>query len=101
SRRGKYICWATPEGVFYRETASPKQENVTKIVINDAPAGKIKGFHWDDKETKVVVAIQNKLFVYELATKQSSLVAKVDDEKAFIAEPHWHGDEIVYSVFSN
>ncbi len=97
SRKGKYICWANGEGIFYRETA--KQEKATPIVINDAP-GAIKGFNWDNNEQKIAVAIENKLFIYDVATKAATLVVKVD-EKTFIAEPHWKNDEIVYSTFTN
>lgn len=97
SRKGKYICWANLDGIFYRETA--KQEPATKIVINDA-AGPIKGFNWDDKETKIAVAIDTKLFIYDIAGKTSTCVAKVEPG-TFIAEPHWKNDEIVYSTFTN
>ena len=98
SPKGKYIAWADPAAVFYREVAKHGEKPV-KVEISGS-AGVAKGLAWDDKEQKLAVAIGNKLYSYDVASKASQVIAQVSD-KGFIAEPFWRGDEVVYSSFVN
>jgi hypothetical protein len=96
STKGKYIGWASNEAVSYRETAKAG-EKPTRVALSGA-SGAVKGFAWDDKESKLAIAVANKLFTYDLASKASAPVASVSD-RGFIAEPFWRGDEIVYASY--
>lgn len=95
SPKGKYIGWAEKEGAHYRETA--KTEKATTVSLGGI-TGPVKGLAWDDKETKLAIAVGNKLVTYDLASKGVTQIATTG-EKGFVAEPFWRGDEIVYSSF--
>jgi len=95
SPKGKYVGWANSHGVSYRETNA---KGGAPVKVELTGGGEVHGFTWADDEKHLAVAAANHLFTYDLAAKSALQVVEVD-RAAFIAEPFWRGDEIVYSSF--
>ena len=99
THKGTYVCWANEEGVWYRETAKPKD---TPVKVELPGGSKVKGCAFDDAEKRLAVAVSNKIYLWDVDKKKSTEIVKVgDNDKTFVAEPTWHGDEITFSSFTD
>lgn len=104
SPKGKYLSWATPNALKVREVAG-KPESATTVDFKDerGQAMEVRQFAWDDKETRLLVTAKNRVYLYDVAKKTKSLVAKIEDDvKTITADPVWlSDDEFLIAAFTD
>lgn len=104
SPRGTYMTWATPWGLWFRrpDDAPDKTVQVTIPAQPEGAALEIKGVTWKDDESKLAFTAGNKLFVYEVGSKEAFQVAEFGkDNTTFAAEPRFVGDEVYLTAFED
>jgi hypothetical protein len=104
TKSGKYFSWSTADEVAFRDPDG-KPDSVVHIARKDfGNLGElpIKGFSWNLAETMLAIAAGNRIYVYDVAKKTMTQRLKVGDEqKTFVAEPFWEGDDVVYTTYTN
>ncbi len=104
SPQGKYVCWATPDAIFYRKPFDPPASAVKLIALHDELELEIKGITWHGSETKLAFTAGNHLFVHEVGKPDEEPVRLASfgkDVSHFTAEPIWVGDEVFLTVFED
>lgn len=104
SPKGKYVTWSGPRAVYFRgPTETP--DKMVRVTIPTLPDGEdplIKGVSWNDGEQKLAIAAGNRLYIYELATKELYPVAELGSmNDTFTAEPRWVGDQVWVSSYED
>lgn len=104
SPRGTYMTWATPWGLWFRRPDDTADKTV-QVELPAQPEGvtlEIKGVTWSDDEHKLAFTAGNKLFIYELGSKEAFQVAEFGkDTNTFAAEPRFVGDEVYLTAFED
>jgi hypothetical protein len=106
SPRGKYICWASADAVYYRDPDGKPEETKKLTAVVDDIEVEVKGVTWHESETKLAYTAGNVLFIHDLkekdpekATVQVATFGK--DTTHFTAEPVWVGDKVYLTVFQD
>lgn len=104
SPRGTYVTWASLNGVWFRRPAG-KVDTTVHIAAPESDAGvplDIKGVTWADDESKLAYTAGNRVYVYEVAPRESYKVAEVGTaETVFLAEPRFVGQQVYFSAFED
>ncbi len=104
SHHGKYVSWASNQTLGIREPDAAADKTI-KVNVSDFKAGtniQIKSFGWDHTDSRVAITAGNRLYVFNVEKKTWQFLAKAGDEqKTFLFEPHWVGDDVIYSTFTN
>lgn len=104
SPRGTYMTWSTPWGLWFRRPDDP-QDKTVEVRIPPQPEGvtlEMKGVTWHDDESKLAFTAGNKLFVYDLPSKETYQVAEFGTETTtFAAEPRFVGDDVYLTAFED
>jgi WD40 repeat protein len=101
SPTGKYATWASADAVAFR-AVDGKAGSEVNIPFTDRGELPIKGVAWDKGETRLAIACGNRIYLYDVDKKATTLLAKVgDDPKMFVADPVWRGEEILFTQFTD
>jgi hypothetical protein len=104
SPRGKYVCWATVDAIFYRRPLDKPDKTVKLIAIHDDLELEVKGMAWRGDGAKLAFTAGNHLFAHDVAQPKAppTLLATFGkDTTHFTAEPIWVGNDVFLTVFED
>ncbi|MCO5172428.1 MAG: hypothetical protein M9894_39525 [Planctomycetes bacterium] len=100
SPRGRYVSWASEDGLWYRRVEDARG----KPVRVPAPRGeRITGFAWHAGEGRLAFTADDALFVHDVAAGQVREVWRVGrpERPLFLADPRFVGDEVLVTSYED
>jgi hypothetical protein len=95
---GSLVAWSNPFSVSWSPIDEDEVTTLRKGDFEGYPA--INGFAWDATGRRLAVSGENKLYVVDVATRKTALVASAGHAgNTALADPVWRGDEILFASY--